>query len=242
MLHCKNLSFTYEDDDSTEIVKNLDFKVEKGEFVCLLGKSGCGKSTIFRLALGFEKANSGEIITENKIGFMPQKDLLLPWRTVEKNLALPLEIAKRPKEEISKKVSDMLEVLKLEEWAKAYPSSLSGGMRQRVSFARVVLTGASTLLLDEPFSALDYFTRLELADWLQKQQIKLKKTILFISHNIDEALLLSNRILVFTEKPVTRLESIEVNASFPRSSDILHKKEIVKIKEYILEVLKNWKN
>lgn len=239
MLHCKNLSFTYEDDDSTEIVRNLDFKVEKGEFVCLLGKSGCGKSTIFRLALGFEKANYGEIITENKIGFMPQKDLLLPWRTVEKNLALPLEIAKRPKEEISKKVSDMLEVLKLEEWAKAYPSSLSGGMRQRVSFARVVLTGASTLLLDEPFSALDYFTRLELADWLQKQQIKLKKTILFISHNIDEALLLSNRILVFTEKPVTRLESIEVNASFPRSSDILHKKEIVKIKEYILEVLKN---
>lgn len=238
MLKFNNVSFSYNLDNP--LLENLSFEINKGDFVGLIGHSGCGKSTIFRLILGFEKLESGDIIIDadnSKIGFMPQKDLLFPWRTIEDNLALPLEIQKLDKTEIREKVEKILEDMDLVQTRNLYPSELSGGMRQRIAFARTVLTGADLLLLDEPFSALDYFTRMDFQDWILNQYTRLGKTIFFITHSVDEALLLSNRILVFEDAPVRNLTEIKVNFEYPRSQKILNLPEIIEMKTSLIERL-----
>ncbi len=239
MLSFNNVKFSY--DDNKVIIDNLNFTINKGDFVGFIGKSGCGKSTIFRLILGFEKPQLGEIkIDENlKIGFMPQKDLLFPWRTIEENLSLPLEVKKINKKEIQEKVNKILYEMDLLETKNKYPFELSGGMRQRIAFARTVLTGADILLLDEPFSALDYFTRMDFQDWIIEQYIKLKKTILFITHSVDEAILLSNRIFLFENKNSSKgFEEILINDSYPRSQEILFKKEMIDLKSNLIKKLR----
>lgn len=239
MLEFKNVSFAY--DDGNKIIDNISFKVKKGDFIGLIGKSGCGKSTIFRLLLGFEKPTSGEIILRKgeKIGFMPQKDMLFPWRTIEENLRLPLEVQGKKNKESKVKVDEILEEMELTSTAKKYPSELSGGMRQRIAFARTCLTGANLLLLDEPFSALDYFTRMDFQDWIISQYMRLDKTILFITHSVDEAILLSNKIFLFEKgKPVTEIKEIEVEDKYPRSQEILGRKDIIDLKFKLIDELK----
>ena len=163
MLEFKNVSFRYAVDEFP-MMENLSFSVEEGDFVSIIGASGCGKSTIFRLINGLEQLQKGEILVNGKpireqkqySAFMPQKDLLFPWRTIEKNICLPMELAGVPAAEQAKRCRDVLTQVGLLEYMKKYPKDLSGGMKQRVSFARTLLSGADMLLLDEPFSALDY--------------------------------------------------------------------------------------
>ena len=162
MLEFKNVSFKYKEDNEP-MMNNLSFEINEGEFISIIGPSGCGKSTIFRLINGLEKIQSGSVLVngnsidtlKNYSAFMPQKDLLFPWRTICENLSLPLEINQVNKIEREEKINAILKEIGLESYKDKFPKDLSGGMKQSVSFARTLLSGSELLLLDEPFIALD---------------------------------------------------------------------------------------
>ena len=249
MLTFDNVRFQYAVENFS-IIDHLSFEVQDGEFVSIIGASGCGKSTIFRLvnklltpASGVIRVDGESIETEkNYSGYMPQQDLLFPWRTVRENLMLPMEIqGGYSKEQMQKKADDALQSVGLADWGDKTPKELSGGMRQRAAFARTVLTGSDLLLLDEPFSALDYLTRLSMREWLLEQWEKEKKTVLFITHDVEEAVFLSSRILVVEQSPITHLRSIEVPAGYPRSREELRRPEILSLKEELIGMLKKEK-
>ena len=246
MLKFDNVSFQYDVEDFS-IIDHLSFDVQDGEFVSVIGASGCGKSTIFRLVNKLLLPASGEILVDgesierkrNYCGYMPQQDLLFPWRTVRENLLLPMEIrGGYSKTEMREKADAALESVGLKDWGETTPKELSGGMRQRAAFARTVLTGSDLLLLDEPFSALDYLTRISMREWLLEQWEREKKTVLFITHDVEEAVFLSSRILVVEESPITHLRSIDVPAEYPRSRDELRKQEILSLKEELIGMLR----
>ena len=246
MLKFDNVSFQYDVEDFS-IIDHLSFDVQDGEFVSVIGASGCGKSTIFRLVNKLLLPASGEILVDgesiekkrNYCGYMPQQDLLFPWRTVRENLLLPMEIrGGYSKTEMREKADAALESVGLKDWGDKMPKELSGGMRQRAAFARTVLTGSDLLLLDEPFSALDYLTRISMREWLLEQWEREKKTVLFITHDVEEAVFLSSRILVVEESPITHLRSIDVPAEYPRSRYELRKPEILSLKEELIGMLR----
>ncbi len=246
MLTFQNVSFQYQE-DAQPMLRELSFQVENGEFVSVIGHSGCGKSTIFRLMNRLLEPQGGEIFVDGKnirtlknyCGYMPQQDLLFPWRTVADNVRLPLEIrGGMSKAEMNEKVQSTLQTVGLGNWGKKSPSELSGGMRQRAAFARTVLTGSDLLLLDEPFSALDYLTRLNMREWLLEQWEKEQKTVLFITHDVEEALFLSSRILVVEDTPITHLRSIEIPAEYPRNMEMLRNPEILQLKEELIGLLR----
>lgn len=249
MLTFDNVRFQYDSEDFS-IIDHLSFTVDAGEFVCVIGPSGCGKSTIFRLVNKLLTPAEGTVLVngtpiekqKNYCGYMPQQDLLFPWRTVRENLMLPMEIqGGYSKEQMQKKADDALQSVGLADWGDKTPKELSGGMRQRAAFARTVLTGSDLLLLDEPFSALDYLTRLSMREWLLEQWEKEKKTVLFITHDVEEAVFLSSRILVVEQSPITHLRSIEVPAGYPRSREELRRPEILSLKEELIGMLKKEK-
>jgi len=245
MLKFKDVTFKYPEDDYA-VLKDLSFSVEKGEFISIIGASGCGKSTIFRLINGLEKMQSGEIfINEDSIqniknysAYMPQKDLLFPWRTIGDNLSLPMEIQKIKKSEREKSVIDILKEVGLSHYKDKFPKDLSGGMKQRVSFARTLLTGSELLLLDEPFSALDSLTRISMQEWLLEEWKHFNKTILFITHDVEEAIFLSKSIFVIQDNPITYMEKIEIPLGYPRRRSDLQKPEIVELKESLISRLR----
>ncbi len=246
MLRFDHVTFCH-DSESDPLIKDLSFELEQGHFVSLLGTSGCGKSTIFRLVNSLLFPGSGKILVDGKdikgqknyCGYMPQSDLLFPWRSVQENVRLPLEIQKRySKAEMDQMSLEALKNVGLPDYAKKRPGELSGGMRQRVSFARTVLTGCELMLLDEPFSALDYMTRLSMREWLLEQWEKEKKTVLFITHDVEEAIYLSDTIFMVEDRPITHLKKIPVPAEYPRSRASLQTREMLELKEQLIEMLK----
>lgn len=233
--------------EAADTVSGLSFSVKKGEFVSLIGVSGCGKSTIFKLINGLLKPQAGRITVnggdisgqKRYCGYMPQRDLLFPWRTVEDNLRLPLEIAGGvDKNEADRMIEKTLCEVGLEGRGKKYPFELSGGMRQRAAFGRTALTGCDLMLLDEPFSALDFLTRVSMQEWLIKQYEHQKKTILFITHDVEEAIFLSSRILVVTKTPIDSFAQIDVPLEYPRTRDMLSRPEIVSLREMLINMLR----
>ncbi|NCB99608.1 MAG: ABC transporter ATP-binding protein [Clostridia bacterium] len=245
MLTFKDVTFRYPEDEEP-MVENLSFDVKRGEFISLIGASGCGKSTIFRLINRLLKPEKGEIFVDGKeigtiksyAGYMPQKDLLFPWRTVEKNLCLPMEIQKISKEEQKRRVSEVLKEVGLEEYREKYPKDLSGGMRQRISFARTLLTDADLMLLDEPFSALDALTRMDMQEWLLEQWEHFHKTIVFITHDVEEAVFLSKKIYVITDTPIKELRVEVVPQDYPRDRDFLRCPDIELLKAKLTSLLR----
>jgi putative hydroxymethylpyrimidine transport system ATP-binding protein len=245
MLRFENITFGYEGADRP-IIENLSFEVPDKSFVSIIGASGSGKTTIFRLLNSLEKPQSGQITFDNKnikelknyAGYMPQQDLLFPWRTVEKNVMLPMQIKKLPKEEQKQKALEMLERVGLLDYAKKYPRELSGGMRQRVSFARTLCEGSDLMLLDEPFSALDSITRLKMREWLRKQWEMLDKTILFITHDVEEALYLSEKVFVLNGDPVSSMKTVDVPLGKERNVEMLKTDSIRQLKEDLVELLR----
>ena len=245
MLEFKDVTFKYPEDDYI-MLKNLSFSVEQGEFISIIGASGCGKSTIFRLINALEKPESGEILVnknsikdmKNYSAYMPQKDLLFPWRTIGENLSLPMEIQKVKKSDRESRVDDILKEVGLSAYKDKFPKDLSGGMKQRVSFARTLLTGSELLLLDEPFSALDSLTKISMQEWLLEEWKHFNKTILFITHDVEEAIFLSKSIFIIQDKPITHLERIEVPLEYPRNRSLLQKPEIVELKENLISRLR----
>lgn len=246
MLEFESVSYQYPSEDF-DIIDRLSFQVEPGSFHCIIGVSGCGKSTIFRMTNGLLEPKGGTIRVggepiagrKHYCGYMPQKDLLFPWRTVGENVALPLEIqggvsgAER-RERVEAALSDV----GLSGCANKMPGELSGGMRQRAAFARTMLTGSDLLLLDEPFSALDFLTRISMQEWLLDQWQRHKKTILFITHDVEEALFLSSSVLVVEQTPIRALAEIPVPAAYPRDRSCLKAPEMVELKERLIDLLR----
>ena len=244
MLEFQSVSFRYPQDDYW-MMQNLSFTIEDSAFVSIIGSSGCGKSTIFRLIDGLEVPSSGQILWDgvpvdaaHRAGaYMPQKDLLFPWRTVGDNVALPLEIRRMPKKEQQAQVDAMLQKVGLLAYRDRYPRDLSGGMRQRAAFARTLLTGSSLLLLDEPFSALDSLTKISMQQWLLGEWEREKKTILFVTHDVEEAIFLSDRILVVYDRPITHLVAYPIDLPHPRQRSDLKQEAIQNLKERLIQEL-----
>ncbi|PER22534.1 ABC transporter ATP-binding protein [Bacillus cereus] len=238
ILQFHNVSFHY---DEKPIINELNASIQDKEFVSIIGPSGCGKSTLFRLITGLEEASTGQIeLTETKshpVGYMPQKDMLLPWRTIIENAALPLECQGVQKKEAQVKAKELLHKFGLQGYEAKYPKDLSGGMRHRVSFIRTLLTGGEILLLDEPFSALDALTKASLQEWLFEQWKEWEKTILFITHDVEEALFLSNRIFVVENQPIATLTERIVPLDRNRTRKDLYRPEVLALKDELLSML-----
>lgn len=243
VLKFDQVSFGYENNGQlNKILNDVSFSAKEGEFISIVGVSGSGKSTIFRLIVGLEQPDHGKIYVNGKsmknrlgkIGYMPQEDLLMPWRTVKENAILPLEIHKQRKIE-KKIVNELLDDFGLKGYEDNYPHELSGGMRQRVSFLRATLSGSNVLLLDEPFSALDAMTKLFMQEWLLKKWEKQQSTILFITHDISEALFLSDRIFIITETPFTTLEEVQVPLDRPRKQKNMDLPDVISLKNSLIE-------
>lgn len=245
MLSFHNVSFTYPGDIGP-IMKNLSFSVDRGDFISIIGASGCGKSTIFRLINGLEKPDEGGITIDdtpierlhNYSSFMPQKDLLFPWHSVRKNVCLPMDLARIPRSEREARCLDVLKNAGIADYVDKMPHELSGGMRQRVSFARTLLAGADMLLLDEPFSALDYLTKIDMQEWLLQQWEHYNKTILFITHDVEEAIFLSKTIFVISSVPFHTMEEISVPLPYPRCREDLATQPIIELREKLFESLR----
>lgn len=203
MLKFENITYTYHTKEGeTTAVKDLTFTVEDGQFVSVIGPSGCGKTTILSLAAGILAPSSGEVKRGGgEFGYMLQRDALFPWRSVEQNIFLPLEVKKRNTPEMRQKAVALAEKYGLKDFLKKSPNQLSGGMRQRVALIRTLAAEPDILMLDEPFSALDYQTRLEVCDDVQSIIKGEKKTALLVTHDISEAIALSDKVVVLSSRP-----------------------------------------
>ena len=209
ILRLENVSLTYQTpDDEIEAIKNLSIDCPEGKFLSIIGPSGCGKTTVLSMIAGLLPPTSGkiyvyghEITGKEDIGYMLQKDQLFPWRTIEKNVFLPLEIKKKNTAENRNRAAELLKKYGLYDFRKKYPEQLSGGMRQRAALIRTLISDPDLLLLDEPFSALDYQTRLCVTDDVYKIIKNERKTAVLVTHDISEAISMSDIIIVLTERP-----------------------------------------
>ena len=216
-LRVEQLTFAYE---QKKILDNLEFFVEEGEFVSILGPSGSGKSTILKLLTGVLKPERGEILVDGRrttglsrqFAYMPQDDLLFPWKTILDNVCLYGQIHGSLRD-VRREAESHLAEFGLAGYEDCYPSQLSGGMRQRAAFLRTALCRADILLLDEPFGALDVITRGEMQDWLLNMRNKLKRTVVLVTHDMDEAVYLSDRILILNQSPARIVDEIAIEES-----------------------------
>lgn len=210
-----------------DVLQTLDLEVKTGSFVSLIGPSGCGKSTICNLVAGIEVPDTGEIVLDGEkiqgtlgnIGYMPQKDLLLPWRTLLENVLLGCEILHKDKRKARVEAKEWLEQFGLSSFSEHYPHQLSGGMRQRGALLRTILFGKKMLLLDEPFGALDALTRREMQRSLLSIWNRTRHTVLLITHDIDEAILLSDRVVVLSQRPARIIQEFKIPFPHPRDPD-----------------------
>jgi NitT/TauT family transport system ATP-binding protein len=222
----KNVQKVFRTGDKDVVaLRDIDLVINRGEFVCLLGPSGCGKSTLLNAMAGFSLPSSGVITVDGKIvigpgpdrGMVFQEYALFPWMSVEKNIAFGLEIKGVSKADVATRVESLLQTLHLQDFRHRYPKELSGGMRQRVAIARVLALDSPIMLMDEPFGALDALTRRTLQDELLRIWSEFKKTIVFVTHSIEEAIYLADRVVVMTYRPGTIKRDQQI--TMPRSRD-----------------------
>ena len=220
VLRFENVSMHYHSKQGeTVALQDVNFSVNEGEFVAIIGPSGCGKTTLLSLAAGLLPPTKGRVESNgSSFGYMLQKDELFPWRTIEKNIFLPLEIKRADREENRNRALALAEKYGLGQFLKNYPSSLSGGMRQRAALIRTLSVDPSVLLLDEPFSALDYQTRLSVCDDVYNIIRKENKTALLITHDISEAISVADKIFVLSRRPAHVVA--EHTLSFPESEPL----------------------
>lgn len=238
MLRINQLSYSFSE-GKPSIFQDISIDVNAGEFVSVIGSSGSGKSTLFKLIAGLLEPNQGEIQMNGEkvgnrlgnVGYMAQKDLLLPWRTVLDNVLLPVEVMKVSKKQKIAEVREWLSRFGLAEYENAYPRELSGGMKQRVAFLRTIVTGRELLLLDEPFGALDSLTKRTMHNWLLDLWGELQKTVLFITHDLEEAILLSDRIYIIGGNGNHQIQEVKVNLSRPRSSELIYRSEFMAMRK-----------
>lgn len=248
-LSLRGLSKSYtgmQKNQSMEILQTLDLEVETGSFVSLIGPSGCGKSTICNLVAGIEVPDTGEIVLDGEsiqgklgnVGYMPQKDLLLPWRTLMENVLLGCEILHKDKHQAQVEAKEWLLQFGLSQFSEHYPHQLSGGMRQRGALLRTILFGKKILLLDEPFGALDALTRREMQRWLLSIWNQTRHTVLLITHDIDEAILLSDKVVVLSQRPARIVQEFKIPFPHPRDpNELLLSSVALDLKRQLLHLL-----
>lgn len=198
------------------VLEDVSLDIAEGEFVCVLGPSGCGKSTILRIVAGLEKQSLGTVTTKSRPSVVFQEHGIFPWLTVAQNVAYPLKLRGVSKSERRAKVDELLELVGLSDFSKYYPAQISGGMRQRASVARALADDGDVLLMDEPFGALDEQTRVTLQQDLLDIWDRTSKAVMFITHSVDEALLLADRVLVMSTRPGKIIEEVKIPFERPR--------------------------
>lgn len=225
-------------------LQEINLKVTKGEFLSIIGPSGCGKTSLLRIIAGLEATSGGEVFFGNgmdpeggpNIGFIFQEFALLPWRTVLENIEFGLEIRGIRKAERIEKALEYIKVIELEGFEKKYPKELSGGMKQRVAIARSMICNPKILLMDEPFGSLDAQTRFTMEQFLVRIWKKTGKTIIFVTHNVDEAVFLGQRVIVMSSRPGRIISEAKVELEFPRD---IHCQEFIRIRKEALQQLEN---
>jgi putative hydroxymethylpyrimidine transport system ATP-binding protein len=229
------------------VLDGIDLVAYEGEFVSVIGPSGCGKSTLLEVVAGLQAPDAGEVLVDGtpsgraSSAYMPQKDLLFPWRRVVDNVTLGLEVAGVRRVEARQKVAPLLEAFGLAGFERSYPFQLSGGMRQRAALLRTVVQERSLLLLDEPLGALDSLTRTEMQVWLESVWERYRWTVLLVTHDIREAVYLSDTVYVLSTRPARVVARVEVALPRPRSADLITSSETAALEGRLLALLQEGK-
>jgi ABC-type nitrate/sulfonate/bicarbonate transport system ATPase subunit len=227
------------------VLDGIDLEARRGQFVSVIGPSGSGKTTLLACVAGLARPDAGIIEIDSaadaprlgRVGYMPQKDLLLPWRSVLDNAILGLEVMGTPRDEARRRALDLMPTFGLQGFERHYPSALSGGMRQRAALLRTLLADQDLVLLDEPFGALDAITRSQMQEWLLGLWDSLGKTIVLVTHDVEEALLLSDRVYVLSPRPARVTLALDVPLPRPRRYDAVTTPDFVRLKAALLNAL-----
>lgn len=247
-LKLDNLEATYRSDEETlPVLAGVSLIVHTEEFVSLLGPSGCGKTTVLKIAAGLIKPDRGRVLLDGRditaqpyrVGYMPQQDLLFPWKTLLQNTALPLLAAGKNQREAFSSVRELLPAFGLDGFDNYYPRQLSGGMRQRAALLRTMLIDSTLMLLDEPFGALDALTREKMQHWMLEIWERFKRTALFVTHSIDEAIYLSDRVYVISERPGKIVHEQVIDIPRPRSQTVITSAAFSEYKQILISALAN---
>jgi NitT/TauT family transport system ATP-binding protein len=242
-VHVSKVCKTFDARHSVRALEQVDFGIERGEFVSILGPSGCGKSTLLRIVAGLVQPDPGGEVRvlgqpqtrmSDQVGVVFQTHNMLPWETVEANIRLAAEVRNLPKKEIDSRVEALLPILKLEKFRHNHPHELSGGMRQRAALGQILVLRPQVLLLDEPFGALDALTRDQLNVELLRLWQEMRQTVILITHSIPEAVFLSDRVLVMSERPGRIVEDIRID--LPRPRDPRSTKEAAAFGHYVVQL------
>ena len=246
LLRLINISKTFNSvkDQKVEAIEEISLDLFEGEFLSIIGPSGCGKTTLLRMIAGLETATRGKILLENnlthgtnpKVGLIFQEFVLLPWRTVIGNIQFGLENMGMNKKERRQKAMEYIKIIELEGFEYKYPKELSGGMKQRVAIARAIICNPSILLMDEPFASLDAQTRFNMQKFLLRLWEREGKTIVFVTHNVDEAVFLGQRLIVMSSRPGKIISETKVNQSYPRD---INSPEFIRIRKKALQLVEN---
>lgn len=241
----QHVNMVYPNGNGTQALDNINLEIEKGEFVCVLGSSGCGKSTLLEIISGLLKQTSGKVLLDGQEITGPSKDIgvvfqdssLFPWRTVRRNIEFGLEINGRSKKEKDELVAKYIKMMNLTGFEDQYPHQLSGGMRQRVGLARTMVNNPDVLLMDEPLGALDYLTRQTLQNEIVDLWRRENKTLIFITHDVSEAVYLGTRVILFSPRPGRVSDIYTIHEGRPRSrTDVNQLKLIEKIERRINDI------
>lgn len=248
MLQVKNLSKTYDNNGkSTEVIKDLSFGIGDKQFIAIVGSSGCGKTTILKIIAGLLESTKGEILLDNKVvsepcqdrGMIFQNFSLFPWLTVKNNIGFGLDVRNIDQKEKDKIIEHYLRVTDLTDFADFYPKSLSGGMQQRVAIARTLANNPKILLMDEPFGSLDSQTRSAMQEFLTKLWESEQKTILFVTHDVEEAIFLADKVILLTTRPTKIKKEYNINFQRPRLHDLKFSEEFFKLEREITKDLES---
>ena len=241
------MTYTGKNGEPIAALQNINFDIREGEFISLLGPSGCGKTTLLRIIADLLKPTEGsvsilgqtprEVRLQRKYGIVFQSPVLYDWRTVRRNICMPMEIMGIPKKERTARINHVLELVGLEDFGLKYPFELSGGMQQRVGIARALALNPQFLLMDEPFSALDEFTREKLNEDLLRIWSKENKTVIFVTHNIAESVFLSDRVVVLSPHPGRLSAIVDIDLSRPRRGELREQPEFY---EYVTKIRKSF--
>ncbi|SFQ95203.1 ABC transporter ATP-binding protein [Desulfoscipio geothermicus] len=230
---------------SLPVLDGVSLQVEEKEFVSLIGPSGCGKSTLFNIICGLTEPDRGRVLLGGRAGvrageavsYMPQKDLLLPWRTVLDNVVLARRATREDSRAVKKEAMELMPLFGLSGFENSYPAELSGGMRQRAALMRTVLARRRVLLLDEPFGALDAITRNRMQQWLLQVWDNFRQAVLFVTHDIDEAIFLADRVYVLTPRPARVCLHLNIDLPRPRQVEMVTTERFLALKKQIMRAL-----
>lgn len=247
-LHVEHVGRTFAlDGEVVEALKDVSLSAPVGSFIALIGPSGCGKSTLLRLLAGLDEPDEGrlaigdqgprELREEGRLGVAFQDPALLPWRSVRKNIMLPLQVMRRSTRDMNDKIDELVELVGLSNFDSALPGQLSGGMRQRAAIARALVTDPDLLLLDEPFGALDEILRRSMNLELQRIWLDRRPTTVLVTHSIEEAIFLADRVAVMSARPGRIIEVVDVHFPRPRETSVLRTREFHDLADHLSELL-----